>query len=51
MISLLRLLRFFRVVWILKHVKFMRFSVLLGGLAVRWAGWLAEFVLQLLLPA
>jgi hypothetical protein len=34
-ISLLRLLRFFRIMWILKHVKFMRISTLLGGLAVR----------------
>lgn len=33
-ISLLRLLRFFRIMWILKHVKFMRISTLLGGLAV-----------------
>ena len=33
-ISLLRLLRFFRIMWILKHVKLMRFATLLGGLAV-----------------
>jgi hypothetical protein len=34
-ISLLRLLRFFRIMWILKHIKFMRIATLLGGLAVR----------------
>lgn len=33
-ISLLRLLRFFRIMWILKHIKFMRIATLLGGLAV-----------------
>jgi hypothetical protein len=33
-IALLRLLRFFRIMWILKHVKMMRFATLLGGLAV-----------------
>ncbi|KAF8058454.1 esf2 [Scenedesmus sp. PABB004] len=32
-VGLLRLLRFFRVVWILKHVKFMHFSVVLGDFA------------------
>jgi hypothetical protein len=34
MISMLRLLRFFRIVWILKHVKFMHFSTILGSFAV-----------------
>lgn len=34
LISMLRLLRFFRIVWILKHVKFMRFSTILGSFAV-----------------
>jgi hypothetical protein len=34
-ISLLRLLRVFRIMWILKHVRFMRISTLLGALAVR----------------
>lgn len=33
-IALLRLLRFFRIMWILKHVKLMRIATLLGGLAV-----------------
>lgn len=33
-ITMLRLLRFFRIMWILKHIKFMRISTLLGGLAV-----------------
>ncbi|WIA17586.1 hypothetical protein OEZ85_014411 [Tetradesmus obliquus] len=33
LISMLRLLRFFRIVWILKHVKFMRFSTILGSFA------------------
>jgi len=33
-IAMLRLLRFFRIIWILKHAKLMRFVTLLGGLAV-----------------
>jgi hypothetical protein len=45
-ISLLRLLRFFRIMWILKHVKFMRIATLLGGLAVS-----APPCAELLLPA
>lgn len=35
-ISALRLLRFFRIAWILKHVKFMHFTTVLGNLAVCW---------------
>lgn len=37
-IALLRLLRFFRIIWILKHVKLMRIVTLLGGLAVSAGG-------------
>lgn len=37
-VTLLRLLRFFRIMWILKHVKFMRITTLLGGLAVSTGG-------------
>jgi hypothetical protein len=36
LISMLRLLRFFRIAWILKHVKFMHFSTILGSFAVSW---------------
>eukprot|EP00879_Flechtneria_rotunda_P016405 GHRR01017164.1.p1 GENE.GHRR01017164.1~~GHRR01017164.1.p1 ORF type:complete len:375 (+),score=78.11 GHRR01017164.1:1529-2653(+) len=33
LVGVLRLLRFFRIIWILKHVKSMRFSVVLGSFA------------------
>lgn len=35
---MLRILRVFRIIWILKHFKFMNFRTLLGSLAVRGGG-------------